>query len=183
MSNSWSDERLSRFISLVLRHRPGEIGLTLEPGGWVPVNDLIEASRRKADAPLDRPRLERLLADQRRPRFELDDDGRRIRARYGHSVDVDLDLRPREPPRSLYHGTARRFLEGIRSEGLRPRSRRFVHLSETRSRAREVGRRHGEPVVLRIRAAAMAEAGRTFYRPAAGIWLTARVPPGFLEGC
>ncbi|HSR42913.1 MAG TPA: RNA 2'-phosphotransferase, partial [Longimicrobiales bacterium] len=96
-------------------------------------------------------------------------------------LDVELELEPTPPPARLFHGTARRRLASIRKSGLEPRGRRFVHLSEDRSSAREVGRRHGEPVVLLIRASSMAGQGHRFYRPASGVWLVARVPAAYLE--
>ncbi len=180
MVKSQSDRRLSKFISLLLRHRPEEIGLSLDPAGWADLDELI-ARAREAGAPLSEDRLLRLLAGQEKPRFSLSDDGRRIRANYGHSLDVELGLEPTCPPDRLFHGTARSNLPSIRRHGLEPRGRRFVHLSEDRQSALEVGRRHGEPIVLIVRAAHMAGRGDRFYRPAPGVWLVARVPPGSLE--
>jgi len=167
MGKSWSDKRLSKFISLLLRHRPEEIGLPLDPAGWADLDELI-ARGRAAGAPLSEDRLLRLVAAQGKLRFSLSDDGRRIRANYGHSLDVELELEPTCPPARLFHGTARRHLPSIRKSGLEPRGRRFVHLSEHRGSAREVGRRHGEPVVLPVRASSMAGRGHRFYRPASG---------------
>lgn len=177
---SGSDKRLSKFLSLLLRHRPSEIGLQLEPGGWARVADLVQKGRDVAHAPLSRERIERLVEEQDKPRFSLTEDGERIRANYGHSLDVDLDLEPEPPPEHLYHGTAARTLEAILQEGLEPRSRRYVHLSADPDDAREVGQRHGTPRILRVQATRMHQAGYTFYRPAAKIWLTEHVPPDHL---
>lgn len=168
-------------MSLVLRHRPGEIGLELEPGGWVRLDELIRLGRERTDAPVSRDRILRLVEEQQKPRFSLDDDGDRIRANYGHSVDVDLDLRPATPPDRLYHGTAERSLGAILRDGLEPGSRRHVHLSVDVASAREVGRRHGSPRVLWVEAGAMHRDEHAFYRPAEGIWLTDRVPPEYLQ--
>ena len=168
-------------MSLVLRHRPEVIGLRLEGGGWARIDELVRKGRESADAPLTRKRLRLLVAEQDKPRFSLDESGERIRANYGHSIDVDLDLELASPPDVLYHGTSDRNLETILREGLDPRSRRYVHLSVDPETAREVGRRHGTPRILRVRAAEMAGEGHPFHRPAPGFWLTPRVPPRFLD--
>lgn len=168
-------------MSLILRHRPEEIGLELEPGGWVRVDELVRKGRERAGAPLSPERIRHVIEGQQKPRFSLTDDGERIRANYGHSVDVDLDLRPAEPPNRLYHGTAKRSVDSILESGLKARSRRYVHLSTGPGDAREVGERHGTPRVLRIRAGRMHGDGHAFYHPAEGIWLTHHVPPTYLE--
>jgi putative RNA 2'-phosphotransferase len=171
--------RVSKFLSLVLRHEPEEIGLTLDARGWADVDELIRLAN-AAGRRLDRPLLERVVAENDKKRFAFSDDGRRIRASQGHSVVVDLDLPPTSPPEFLYHGTATRFLDSIRATGLRPGSRQHVHLSADEAAATTVGRRHGVPVVLVVRAGEMAAAGHPFYRSANGVWLTERVPPEFL---
>lgn len=176
---SWSDKRLSKFLSLLLRHRPQEIGLRLDPAGWARVEDLVRKAREHG-APLSPRRLRALVEGQEKPRFSFSEDGERIRANYGHSLDLDLELEELPPPEHLFHGTARGNLASILREGVDARSRSFVHLSEDRRSARTVGRRHGEPVIVPVRAARMAEAGHAFYRPAPGIWLVERVPPRFL---
>lgn len=122
-----------------------------------------------------------MVEAQDKPRFSLSKDGERIRANYGHSLDVDLDLRPEAPPEHLYHGTAARSLDAILQEGLESRSRRYVHLSAEPGDAREVGRRHGSPRVVRVQAARLHQDGQAFYRPAAGIWLTEHVASDYLE--
>lgn len=178
---SWSDRRLSKFLSLLLRHRPGEIGLRLEPGGCARVDELIRKGREATGAPLSHERVRRLVEEQTKPRFSLTGDGQRIRANYGHSVEVDLDLEPTAPPELLYHGTAARTLQAILRDGLDARSRRYVHLSGDEASARTVGGRHGLPRVLRVRAARMHRCGHALYRAAEGIWLTESVPPRYLE--
>ncbi|MBX9623145.1 MAG: RNA 2'-phosphotransferase [Gemmataceae bacterium] len=171
--------RVSKFLSLVLRHKPHEIGLALDPNGWADVDELIRLAN-VAGRRLDRPLLERVVAENDKKRFAFSDDGRRIRASQGHSVEVELDLPPVAPPDLLYHGTATRFLPSIRATGLRPGSRQHVHLSADETTAATVGRRHGEPVVLVVRAGEMAAAGFPFYRSVNGVWLTERVPAEFL---
>lgn len=171
--------RLSKFMSLVLRHNPGKIGITLDPQGWVEIDELLAAANRSGTA-LDRATLLRVVAENDKQRFAISEDGRRIRASQGHSVEVDLALTPLAPPELLYHGTATRFLESIRREGLVKQSRQHVHLSADETTAVKVGQRHGRPAVLTVRAGAMAAAGQQFFRSDNGVWLTDHVPPEFL---
>ncbi len=172
-----NDVQVSKFLSYVLRHEPGAIGLELDAGGWAEVDALLECARAEGRA-LDREAVERVVETGDKDRFALSEDGQRIRANYGHSIEVDLGLVPREPPASLCHGTARRHLEAIRQEGLRPQGRQWVHLNEDdpqgRRRAREVGGRHGEAVLLRVKTAIVEQA---FYRATEGVWLVGAVPP------
>jgi putative RNA 2'-phosphotransferase len=170
----------SKFLSLVLRHDPARIGLVLDSGGWVAVDDLLAAARR-ADVALDRPLLERVVAENDKRRFAFDPTGTRIRASQGHSVPVELGLEPREPPPVLYHGTAARFLDSIRRDGLRPGSRTHVHLSRDEATAQNVGRRHGKPVILTVDARAMHGAGHEFLCSENGVWLTLTVPAAYLR--
>lgn len=172
--------RLSKFLSLVLRHAPERAGLTLDEAGWVDVDALL-AGAAQAGVPLDRPTLERVVRENGKQRFALSPDGRRIRANQGHSVAVDLQLAPEAPPDVLYHGTATRFLGAIRREGLRPGRRTHVHLSADPETAAAVGQRHGQPAVLRVAAGRMHRDGYEFVRAANGVWLTAAVPPAYLD--
>jgi putative RNA 2'-phosphotransferase len=172
--------RISKFISLVLRHKPGLVGLTLDAGGWAQVDDLLGAMA-KAGRPLTRRMLERVVTENDKQRFTVSDDGQRIRANYGHSVPIDLGLEPREPPEVLFHGTATGSVGSIMARGIRPAGRRYVHLSIDEPTAVDVGRRHGRPVVLRIYAQSMHERGFVFYCSESGIWLTNQVPPEFIE--
>jgi putative RNA 2'-phosphotransferase len=173
--------RLSKRMSLVLRHRPEVAGLILDANGWVPVADLL------AGLGVDRADLDKVVADNDKSRFAVSagpDGVDRIRASQGHSrrVRVDLDLPPAEPPAVLYHGTPRANLDSIMREGLRPRSRHHVHLSPDVPTALVVGRRRSSDVaVLRVDAAAMAEAGHVFHRSENGVWLTAVVAPAYLR--
>ena len=172
--------RTSKFLSYVLRHDPDALGLTLDPGGWVEVETLVERARADGRS-LSRARIEQVIEAGEKTRFALSDDGSRIRANYGHSVEVDLALSPTPPPGTLYHGTARAAVSAIRAEGLRPQSRQYVHLSPTPDEATAVGRRHGTPVVLSIDAPALHEAGQALYRSTDTVWLTRRVPPDFIR--
>ena len=171
---------LSKFLSLVLRHQPETIGLTLDAGGWASVNDLIDAAN-SAGTPLDRTRLTQIVAESDKQRFSFSDDGLRIRANQGHSIPVELGLAPVAPPEFLFHGTATRFLSAIRERGLLPQGRHHVHLSGDERAAQTVGKRHGSPVVLTVCAGNMAKDGLRFYRSANGVWLTDRVPVAYLR--
>ncbi|HEX8299212.1 MAG TPA: RNA 2'-phosphotransferase [Rubricoccaceae bacterium] len=171
--------RVSRFLSLVLRHDPGRVGLTLDEGGWVSVDDLVAASR-QTGVPLDRATLEEVVAENDKRRFALSADGARIRANQGHSVPVDLGLEPLEPPATLYHGTAARAVPSILERGIHAGQRVYVHLSADEQTAEAVGRRHGQPVVLHVAAGRMHREGHPFFRSENGVWLTAAVPARYL---
>ncbi len=168
--------RTSKFLSTVLRHAPERVGLRLDEAGWARVDDLLAAADR-AGVPLDRATLDRVVGENDKQRFAFSPDGLRIRASQGHSVRVELGLRPVEPPEVLFHGTAESNVESIRREGLRPGRRTHVHLSGDEATAVAVGRRHGRPVVLRIPAGRMHREGHAFYRSDNGVWLTDAVPP------
>jgi putative RNA 2'-phosphotransferase len=172
--------KTSKFLSLVLRHRPEVIGLTLDAQGWADLDDLIARAAARGQT-LSRDLIARVVAENDKQRFALSPDGTRIRANQGHSVAVDLALEPHEPPETLYHGTATRNLRSIERDGLRRGQRHHVHLSPDPATARAVGQRHGEPVVLRVAAAAMHRDGHRFYRAENGVWLTDAVPPAYLS--
>jgi putative RNA 2'-phosphotransferase len=173
-------ERLSKFLSFVLRHRPQAIGLTLSSDGWVKVELLLEACARHGTA-LERPTLERLVRDSDKQRFALSPDGLSIRASQGHSVDVELGYEASTPPDVLYHGTVARFLPAIRAQGLQKGQRHHVHLSADKNVAAAVGSRRGKALLLEIDAAAMLREGYEFFRSANGVWLTLQVPARFLR--
>ena len=171
-----ADKSRSKFLSLVLRHDPGSIGLTLDPAGWADIDALLAAAAR-AGVAMDRDDLARIVAESDKQRFTLSQDGLRIRAAQGHSVAVELGLEPLAPPAILYHGTATKALAAILAEGLRPMARRQVHLSLDRETAERVGRRHGKAAVLQVDAAGMQAAGHRFFRAENGVWLVDAVPP------
>jgi len=172
--------RASKFLSKHLRHDPARLGMTLEAGGWVPVDALLDGCRRDG-FPLSREDLSEIVARSDKRRFAFDETGARIRANQGHSVEVDLDLEPTEPPAVLYHGTGADTVPLVLRDGLRKMRRHHVHLSSDVETATRVGARHGRPVVLAVDAAAMARAGHAYYVSANGVWLTDHVPPTFLR--
>jgi putative RNA 2'-phosphotransferase len=171
--------RISKFLSLVLRHKPETVGLSLDAAGWVEVERLIAAAQR-AGVRLDRDVLHAVLAHNDKQRFSLSTDGLRIRANQGHSLPIELGLKPLAPPELLFHGTATRFVESIERQGLRAGKRTHVHLSPDEHTATAVGKRHGKPFVLTIQAARMHERGFDFYRSDNGVWLTKTVPVEYI---
>ena len=171
--------RLSKFLSLHLRHDPAALGIALDAQGWTDVAALLAAAQARGVA-LDRDALAHLVANSDKGRFELDGD--RIRARQGHTVAVDLALPPATPPDRLYHGTPTRNRAAIEATGLHRGERHHVHLSPDVETARRVGDRRGPSVVFVVDAAAMAAAGHVFHVTDNGVWLTDAVPPAFLRG-
>lgn len=169
-----SDERLGRFLSLVLRHDPGAAGIALDEHGWADVNELL-AGVKSTGRSIDMAALERIVRENNKQRYSFNEDHTRIRANQGHSIQVDVELKVTEPPRYLYHGTATRFFPAIQREGIRKMSRQYVHLSGDFETAMAVGKRHGIPLVITIDAAAMARDGVTFYRSENGVWLCEHV--------
>jgi putative RNA 2'-phosphotransferase len=170
----------SKLLSYVLRHRPDSIGLALDAHGWADAGELL-ACLAAHNKPVDRALLERVVAENDKQRFAFSEDGSRIRASQGHSIDVDLQLRAAEPPAVLYHGTASRFLKSILASGLRAGARHHVHLSADRETATRVGARHGFPAVLVVDAARMHADGIAFYQSDNGVWLTGDVKPSYLR--
>ncbi len=173
--------RASKFLSLVLRHRPELLGLDLGLEGWVDVQALLDALRAHGRR-LTRAELEEVVRTNAKKRFLLSSDGRRIRASQGHSVKIDLGYEPVPPPPLLFHGTAERTLDAIRRDGLLKMNRHHVHLSADEAVAREVGARHGRPVVLRVDAETMHRDGHVFFVSDNGVWLTDAVPTIYLAG-
>jgi putative RNA 2'-phosphotransferase len=169
----------SKFLSLVLRHQPQLIGITLDAAGWVAVDALLAACAAHGK-PLSRAQLDALVRDSDKQRFALSADGAQIRANQGHSVAVELDLPPSVPPAMLLHGTFPGVLDAIRAEGLRKGSRHHVHLSADLTTATKVGGRRGAPIILTVRAGEMHAAGYVFYVTANQVWLVDHVPARFL---
>ena len=169
----------SKYISLILRHKPEVIGITLDDHGWADTQALIEGVNRTH--PLTMELLEEIVRTDEKQRYSFNADKSRIRANQGHSIPIDADLAETEPPEMLYHGTGEKSVASIECEGLRPMSRLYVHLSPDTETARSVGSRHGKPVIYIVLAGEMHRSGYRFYRSANGIWLTKEVPVRFLK--
>ena len=176
---------MSRFISLILRHNPGAVGIQIERvGAWANVDELMNGINQTGRHFIDREILEKIVAEDNKGRYSFNEDGTKVRANQGHSIDVVLDMEKRTPPEFLYHGTARNFLDSIWVHGLLPRSRNFVHLSPDYETAVTVGYRHSKPekpVVLKIHAGQMAADGYEFMISDNGVWQIKKVPPQYLE--
>lgn len=176
------DRRLvtvSKFLAKHLRHARDALGLTLKPGGWVPVDDLLAASAGVGFA-ITYDELIECVETNDKKRYSFDDSGDLTRANQGHSVEVDLQLDEKEPPTVLYHGTVERFLASIMAEGLKKGKRHHVRLSQDAETARRVGARRGKPVVLTVDARTMRDQGYRFFLSSNRVWLADAVPPVFL---
>ena len=172
--------KTSKYLSRHLRHDPARLGLTLGSGGWVAVDELLRACEAHSFS-LTRAELDEVVKRNDKRRFSFDPTGTMIRANQGHSVDVDLGLKPTTPPQVLFHGTGRGSLDAIMREGLKRMGRHHVHLSPDPETALRVGTRHGPPVVLEVRAGEMHIDGHEFFLTANGVWLTLEVPARYLS--
>ena len=171
----------SRFISLILRHKPEVIGITLDEHGWADVDDMIAGINQSGKYKIDRDMLDEIVRTDEKQRYSYNEDHTLIRANQGHSIPVDVELEKVEPPEFLYHGTGEKFTVSIDKQGLIPKSRLYVHLSPDEETAVKVGRRHGKPVIYLVRAGNMERDGYAFYRSVNGVWLTKEVPVKYLR--
>ncbi len=173
-------ESTSKFLSYVLRHKPETIGLSLDTEGWAVIDQLIRLANGHGTK-LTRELLLEVVATSDKKRFALSPDGSRIRANQGHSIQTNLNLQPRIPPQTLFHGTATRFEESIRARGLVAGTRQYVHLSIDKTTALQVGKRYGKPLLLEVEVLAMTRNGHEFFKSENGIWLTRTVPTAYLR--
>lgn len=172
-------DEVSKFISMILRHKPEVIGITLDEHGWADVSALVNGVSEKY--PFNMKILEEIVRTDNKQRYSFNDDKTLIRANQGHSIPVYVELEIAYPPEFLWHGTGEKYVESIEAIGLIPKSRLYVHLSVDEETAINVGKRHGKPIVYRVRSGEMTKQGYTFYRSKNGIWLTKTVPIEFLE--
>ena len=170
--------RTSKFLSLILRHKPEVIGISLDEHGWANVNELIAGVSKTH--PLDIETLEEIVKTDEKQRYSFNDDKTLIRANQGHSIPVDVELAPTQPPEILYHGTGEKYVASINEQGLRHQSRLYVHLTDDYGTAIKVGQRHGKPVVYVVKSKEMEADGYLFYRSVNGVWLTKEVPVKYL---
>ena len=170
----------SKFLSLILRHKPETIGLKLDPNGWVNVIELL-TQMNKNGRQLNMSELEYVVETNNKKRFEFNDDKTKIRASQGHSLGVDLQYESKTPPTILYHGTSTTFVESIKASGLLKLKRDHVHLSSDTDTATKVGSRHGKPFIFEVLAGEMVENGFKFYQSTNGVWLTDHVPSKYLK--
>ena len=171
----------SKFISLILRHKPEAIGITLDGHGWADVRELIDGVNRSGGHALDMETLEEIVRTDEKQRYSFNEGHTLIRANQGHSVPVDVEPEEKIPPDLLWHGTGEKYVPSIDKQGLIPKSRLYVHLSSDKETARKVGSRHGKPVIYSIDCRKMSKDGYRFFLSANGVWLTKSVPPEYLK--
>jgi putative RNA 2'-phosphotransferase len=172
-------EEISKFIALILRHKPETIGITLDEHGWAEVDELIDGISKTYEFNMEM--LEEIVRTDKKGRYSFSEDKTLIRANQGHSINVDVELEEKEPPEFLWHGTGEKFVSGIDAEGLIPKSRLYVHLSKDEATALQVGARHGKPVLYKVLSGKMYKDGYVFYLSQNGVWLTKKVPLKYLE--
>ncbi len=173
-------KNISKLLSLVLRHKPEEIGVTMDANGWVSVDELIEKCNINKVS-LDFDTLEEIVITSDKQRFAFNDEYTKIRANQGHTVNVDLEFTATKPIEFLYHGTVVKYMDGIKLNGLQKMQRLHVHLSKDLETAIKVGSRRGKPIILKIHALKMYEKGYEFYLSKNGVWLCDHVPTEFIE--
>ena len=174
-----SFESISKYISLILRHKPEAIGITLDEHGWANVEELIAGIAKDNDFNMEM--LEEIVATDKKQRYSFNEDRTFIRANQGHSIPVDVELECVAPPEYLWHGTGEKYVASIDEVGLIPKSRLYVHLSGGEETAMKVGKRHGKPVLYRVLSGKMQQDGYAFFRSVNGVWLTKQVPVCYLE--
>ena len=184
MKSGKSDRRMrntSKFISLILRHNPQVIGISLDEHGWADVKELIDGINRTEGHSLDMDTLDEIVRTDEKQRYSFNEDHTLIRANQGHSIPVDVELEEKTPPDILWHGTGQKYVSSIDVQGLIPKSRLYVHLSSDMETARKVGSRHGRPVIYQVECRKMTEDGYRFFLSANRVWLTKEVPVEYLK--
>ncbi len=172
-------KKISKQLSLVLRHKPEEIKLTLDNEGWADVNELLTKMGNKFQTvPMDL--LELVVETNDKKRFAFNEHHSKIRASQGHSIKVDLNFKSITPPPVLFHGTVDKFIESINQNGLIKGQRQHVHLSDNLETARNVGSRRGKAIILKVEALKMHQSGFEFYQSENGVWLTDHVPSEYI---
>ncbi len=170
---------ISKYLSLILRHKPEAIGITLDEHGWANVDELIAGMARTHAC--NRDILEEIVRTDEKQRYSFNEDKTLIRANQGHSIPVDVELEEAVPPEELWHGTGEKYVKSIDGQGLIPKGRLYVHLSKDRDTAVKVGGRHGKPVLYIVKAGDMSRDGCPFYLSKNGVWLTKKVPVKYLK--
>jgi putative RNA 2'-phosphotransferase len=170
----------SKFLSLILRHAPDTIQLTLDENGWANVEELILKSNKHSHK-FNLEQLQYVVETNDKKRFQFSDDNKKIRASQGHSIDVELNLKATTPPEILYHGTVEKFIENIKQTGLQKMNRQYVHLSKDTETATKVAMRRGKPILLHVNTKQMHEDGYVFYLSENNVWLTNEVPVKYIK--
>lgn len=170
---------LSKYMSLILRHKPEVIGISLDEHGWANVDELISGIAKSNE--FNREMLEKIVRTDEKQRYSFNEDKTLIRANQGHSIDVDVELEEKEPPEILWHGTGEKYVSSIDDQGLIAKSRLYVHLSKDEKTAITVGKRHGSPVLYKVLSREMYVDGYSFFLSVNGVWLTKEVPVAYLR--
>ena len=171
-------ESLSKYLALILRHKPEVIGITLDEHGWANVKELINGINRTQHFTMGM--LEKIVEEDSKQRYSFNREKTLIRANQGHSVPVDVEPEEKEPPEILWHGTGEKYVASIDEQGLIHKSRLYVHLSKDKETAVKVGKRHGNPVLYQVKAKQMYDDGYKFYLSVNGVWLTKEVPVKYI---
>lgn len=170
--------KLSKYISYLLRHNPGDLDLNMDHNGWVSCKELVDKIHKTGKYIINIDILKQIVKEDDKQRYSFSSNGDYIRANQGHSINVDMDYSPVKPPDCLYHGTDARFMRNImESNGLSPMSRQYVHLSDNVNTALAVAMRHGKaPIIFHIDAKRMYKDGIKFYKSENNVWLVKYVP-------
>ncbi len=173
--------KTSKFIALILRHKPETIGISLDEHGWADVQELIDGINSTGKHHIDMSVLEEIVRTDEKQRYSFNEGKTLIRANQGHSIPVDVELKEHTPPEVLYHGTGEKYVASIDVQGLIPKGRLYVHMTADMDTARNVGSRHGKPVIYEIDCQSMAADGYVFYLSENHVWLTKCVPTAYLR--
>ena len=173
--------KISKFLSLILRHSPQIIYLHMDKNGWVNIDEIIQNAEKYKNMFLTSDLIKYIVENNNKQRYKISEDGKKIRASQGHSIKIDLELENKKPPDILYHGTAGHFLKSIEKDGINPMKRQFVHLSQSKEIALTIGKRHGKPIIICIDAKNMDEDGYKFYLSENNVWLVEKVPVKYIE--
>jgi putative RNA 2'-phosphotransferase len=171
--------QVSKYMSLILRHKPEVIGITLDEHGWANTNELVAGVKKKFPD-FSKSWLYMIVETDEKKRYSFGNGLSKIRANQGHSIPVNLELEPETPPSWLYHGSALKYEKSIMEQGLIPKSRLYVHLSNDVETAINVGTRHGSPMIFRVNTKQMFEDGYEFFLSENRVWLTKEVPVRYL---
>jgi RNA:NAD 2''-phosphotransferase len=178
--NNKTNNKLSKFLSLLLRHSPKTIGITLDENGWTDVIDLIDKMNKNGEK-INMEILKEIVNTDNKSRYTFDENYTKIRATQGHSVKVELGYIPQKPPIILYHGTGKKYIESIFKDGIKKQSRNHVHLSGDKETALKVGQRHGTPIILEILSEEMYNNNHQFFLSENGVWLTDYIPVEYIK--
>ncbi len=173
--------QLSKFLALLLRHKPHTIGLTLDKNGWARVEELICLINKQGQHTINFEILCEIVENDDKQRFAFNDDKSLVRTSQGHSIAVDVELKECCPPDILYHGTATKYEENIDKDGLISKNRLYVHLSADMDTAKKVGARHGQVLIYEVDCNKMKKEGFKFFISENNVWLTKNVPVRFLR--